>query len=201
MNSLVIGNGESRRALDLTTILESYVTVGCNAIQRDYSVDHIVCCDRRMVEEAIVSKNTKDTMIYVREDWLNYFKKIKKDNRIQKVPDLPYSEERKIDNPIHWGSGPYAVLVGATLSDDVTLIGFDLYPFDDKINNVYKGTKHYGHKTSKPIDYSYWVYQIAKVFQHYPDTKFKVVNTNDWDFPKSWKQQNVFFETLDKFNG
>ena len=40
---LVIGNGESRKALKIEEL--NLPTVGCNAIFRDIKVDHLVCCD------------------------------------------------------------------------------------------------------------------------------------------------------------
>ena len=48
---LVIGNGESRENIDLNKI--NTTKVGCNAIMRDFFVDHLICVDRRMVEESI----------------------------------------------------------------------------------------------------------------------------------------------------
>ena len=60
----VLGNGESRQKLNVNNLQGT--KVGCNAIIRDYKVDHLVCVDRRMVEEAI-GYNTK---IYTRKDWL-----------------------------------------------------------------------------------------------------------------------------------
>jgi len=194
MPVLVVGNGQSRQQINLD---RSNVIVGCNALIRDIAVDHLVCCDRRMVEEAIEHSNADNSKIYVRPDWFRYFRKIKKDKRIHQVPDLPYDTSRaKIDNPIHWGSGPYAVLLAANLDNDVTLIGFDLYGIDEKVNNIYKGTLNYSDKNSKPIDHSYWEYQIGKVFESFPDTKFKVLNTKDWVLPKKWRYPNVTFEVL-----
>ena len=52
---LVIGNGESRKDIDISAFNET--KVGCNAIIRDFFVDHLVCVDRRMVKEAL-TKNT-----------------------------------------------------------------------------------------------------------------------------------------------
>ena len=47
---LVIGNGESRKHLDISKYAKT--KVGCNAIFRDFYVHHLICCDRRMVIEA-----------------------------------------------------------------------------------------------------------------------------------------------------
>ena len=182
---LVVGNGESRLGIKLPNI----ETVGCNAIHRDHTVDHLVCCDKRMVEEAL--KNPQVSKIYTRQSWLNHFKQ---DNVIE-VPRLLENGVNKVDKPEHWGSGPYSVLLGSMLGDYIHLIGFDLYHKDKKINNVYKGTENYLSAESKPVDYSYWVYQIAKVFCWNPDKYFTVYNTEGWKIPSCWNLDNVKLST------
>ena len=196
MNALVIGNGESRSAVNLDSYTSNLITVGCNAIHRDMQVEHLVCCDRRMVDEAVNSSNTSNTKIYARPDWFKYYRKIQKDKRIHQVPDLQYQGNLKQDNPIHWGSGPYAVLLSATLADNIFLIGFDLYSKNNLVNNIYKNTKNYSNKKAKPVDHSYWVYQIARVFEYNPNKNFTILNNKDWEFPRQWNFKNVHFEVL-----
>ena len=153
-----------------------------------------------MVEEAINSANTEYTLIYVREDWFKYYRKIQKDKRTHLVPALPYRGEEKRDQPLHWGSGGYAVLLAASLGfKNVTLLGFDLYPSNEKVNNLYKGTQNYSKADAQAVDYSYWVYQISKVFDCFPDVKFTVVNAANWQLPALWNRANVNFVTLDDF--
>ena len=193
---LVVGNGESRLNLDISSFQDSYDVIGCNAIHRETQTDHLVCCDKRMVEEAIISPNTEHTKIWVRPDWYRYFRKIKKDKRINLVPVLPYTGESKQDDPIHWGSGPYAVLLGANMYSTIMLVGFDLYGINGKINNVYKNTKNYHSSDANAVDYSYWVYQISKVFQNYPDKEFIIWNNPNWTLPNSWKLKNVHLQIL-----
>lgn len=196
-SAIVIGNGESRRGLDLNLLKEKNVLIGCNAIHRECVVDHLICCDRRMVEEATSNPDTINTTIYVREDWFKYYRKIQKRKNIQQVPALPYTGERKQDHPDHWGSGGYALLLAATLRfADVSLIGFDLYSKNDKVNNIYKGTDNYSKPESQSVDYSFWVYQISKVFKHYPSVQFTIYNEAGWIMPSSWKFLNVQFKNI-----
>ena len=186
----MIGNGESRK--DFTIHCNSDILIGCNAIHRDIIVDHLVCCDRRMVDEAILNPEIGDTKIYVRPDWYNYFRKIKKNKNICEVPALPYVGGLKQDNPTHWGSGGYAVLLAATLGfNDITLIGFDLYPTNDRVNNLYKDTPNYSKSDAQSVDYSYWVYQIGQVFAHYHNINFTIINTPQWILPREWLRSNV----------
>jgi hypothetical protein len=82
-------------------------------------------------------------------------------------------------------------------SNNISLIGFDLYGSNDKVNNVYKGSKNYLNVDSNAVDPVYWIYQVAKVFEHYPDKYFTVYNTDKWVMPDSWKLANVNFKIID----
>ena len=190
--ALVIGNGESRSQIDLNSFKKDNILVGCNAIHRDIIVDHLVCCDRRMVDEAVKNSNTLFSEIYVREEWFKYYNENQLYKNIKKVPALPYAGEAKRDQPEHWGSGGYAVLVAAVLGfKDISLVGFDLYSKDNKVNNIYKDTANYANANSHSIDHSYWIYQIAKVFEYYPNTTFTIINERTWTMPIEWQKNNV----------
>lgn len=168
---LVIGNGESRKGIDIG--LYKGTKIGCNAIYRDFSVDHLICCDKRMVIEA-QSNGYKGT-IYTRKDWLGQLK------GVELVPQLPYNGASRPDDPWHWGSGPYAVLLAARLSNGyVDMIGFDLHSDTPNINNVYKDTLNYDKSNKRAIDPSYWIYQIGKIIQHFPEVVFRNYNKNIW---------------------
>ena len=194
--AVVIGNGESRRGINLETYRQ-HTLIGCNAIHRDIVVDHLVCCDRRMVAEATENPLTKDTFIYVSDHWFPFFRKIQKNKNITHLPELPYKGEAKKDDPEHWGSGGFAVLLAASLNfDEVELIGFDLFSVDQSVNNVYKGTQNYSRPESKPVDPSYWIYQIGQVFKYYPNTQFIIRNHQTWQVPAEWQKYNVKFVAL-----
>lgn len=185
----VFGNGESRKNLNLNNFKE--VKVGCNAIHRDFYVDHLVCADRRMVQEAL-DADFKGT-IYTRKDWSHFFK----NKPVTLLPDLPYTGNTRPDEPFQWGSGPYAVLLAATLDSKINLFGFDLYSKDQNVNNVYKDTVNYDAGSKSAVDPRYWIYQISKVFQCFNDKYFTVYNDKDWHPPNSWILANVEFKTLD----
>jgi len=194
--ALVIGNGESRRQIDISTYT-NHALIGCNAIHRDLNVNHLICCDRRMAEEAVNNPDIKDTKIYVRDHWHHYFRKIRKNKNINLLPEVPTRGELKKDQGEHWGSGGYAVLLAAMLGhQEVTMIGFDLYPIDHAVNNIYKGTVNYARTGSQAVDPSYWVYQIASVFIHYPNTTFVIYNKQGWNMPQEWRKNNVEFIAL-----
>ena len=190
--AVVIGNGESRRDINLEEYKPEYTFIGCNALHRDIIVDHLICCDRRMAVEASENPNTKDTLIYVRDSWYHYFRKILKNKNIRVVPELPYKGDTKKDDSEHWGSGCFAVLLAASLGfDEIEIIGFDLYPIDQTVNNIYKDSANYAKAGSRAVDPSYWIYQLAQVFRYYPNTKFIIKNKQHWVVPTEWQKDNV----------
>jgi hypothetical protein len=197
IKAVVIGNGESRRGINLESYRTEHTLIGCNALHRDITVDHLVCCDRRMASEAVENPLTMDTLIYVRPDWFHYFRKILKNKNVKLVPDLPYTSDTKKDKPDNWGSGGFAILLAASLSfETVELIGFDLYPSNQLVNNLYKGTDNYSRIDAQAVDYSYWIYQISKIFMYYPNTNFIIRNHQSWVMPSEWQKNNVNFIAL-----
>lgn len=191
-HSLVIGNGESRKVVNINEI--DAIKIGCNAIYRDFKVDHLVCVDRRIVNEVISNKTNLNTKIYTRKDWLHYFYTFK---NIIEVPELPYIGTERWDEPFQWGSGPYAVLIGALESNEVHIIGFDLYSKNKLVNNVYKDTSNYDTSDKHSVDPRYWIHQIGMVFKCFPDHKFVIYQEDNWVLPESWKYFNV---SLDKIS-
>ena len=168
---IIAGNGTSRKKINLNLYNET--KIGCNAIYRDYYVDYLVCCDKTMVKEAHANDITP---VYTRERWLADFNY----QDVMSVPKLPYKGDKRLDDPFHWGSGPYAVLMGASLSENCKLIGFDLYGTNNHLNNIYADTNGYKSLYDEAVDWTYWVYQIAKVFEHFPNVQFKIYNEQDW---------------------
>lgn len=189
---IVLGNGETRSTINVDSLVGP--KIGCNAIYRDYRVDHLVCVDQRMLIEAIEADYNQHCKIYTRSKTQDSYTTVK---NIRCVPDLPYVGMERPDEHINWGSGPYAVLIAANLSNTVKLIGFDLYSQTRTVNNIYKGTKNYIAAEKTAIDPRYWIYQIAKVFEYHPKVKFTIYQPEGWSRPKSWKKSNVFLDKLD----
>lgn len=194
----VIGNGESRLKLDLSPLKKIGLTIGCNALHRDFQPDILSCCDQRMVVEA---KDTFKNPIYTRPNWAQQLS-------VMTYPDLPYKGDKREDDPWHWNSGPHAINIACKSSragwvgqrsNLIFLLGFDLNP-NDKMNNVYKDTKNYKSSTDRPVDDSYWNYQLNRLFQCYPKCSFVWVVPGSYKTPKIWLDNpNFFRETIVNF--
>ena len=197
--AFVIGNGESRLKLDLNELKPIGLTVGCNALYRDFNCDILSCCDQRMVQEA---KEVYKNPIYTRSNW-------SQSTNCVAYPDLPYRGEKREDDPWHWNSGPHAINIACKSSragwmgqraNLIFLIGFDLTTDKQtKVNNVYKDTENYSSSDSKPVDPKYWHYQIAKMFESYPKCSFVWVTPNSIKTPDMWTHENFFREPLVNF--
>lgn len=186
---IVFGNGESRSGIEIP--IDS---IGCNAVFRDHKLKHIVCIDPEMLAECLNSNNTKNSFIYTRPEWVKHIK----DERIKPVPALPYKGIDKLDDPWHWSSGGFAVILGSSYSNEINLFGFDLYGNNGSINNIYKGSKNYsGADSQAPNSYG-WIYQLSKIFLSYPDKYFVIHNYREWIIPDQWKLDNVIFKIIDK---
>jgi hypothetical protein len=184
---LTIGNGESRSFLNINDL--SIEKIGCNSCVRDFYVDHLICVDKKPLQEALKIYQGK---IYTRPGYLRLSPKL------IEVPSIPYESLIRADLPEHWGSGPYAILLAATLVDVIKIVGFDLWSKNGLVNNVYKGTDHYVDKNHRPVDPRYWIHQISKIFLSFPDKYFIIYNEENWKLPDSWHLTNVEFKTLDK---
>lgn len=192
-NVWVIGNGESRKDIDLNFI--SGTTIGCNAIHRDHVCNYIVAVDRRMVREILSNPEYIDIPIYTRSNWVNEFKKFP---NVCAVPELPYEGKSRWDDPWHWNSGPFAVLL-ACLSNPktVNLIGFDLYGLNGKVNNIYKNSKNYNSENYHSVDCSHWLHQLKKLFDFYSKINFVQWQKENWEIPKDWStSKNLTFSSL-----
>lgn len=179
----VVGNGISRQNYPLRKLQGKII--GCNAIHRDYVVDEIVAVDRRMVEEIRLNEKYRNTVIYTRQDWMTFYVD---QTQIRPVPELPYKGLHKFDSPLHWNSGPYAVLLAVLKQPHtVNLLGFDLYGIGKTYNNLYMNTANYGKSGDRPVGHSFWIVQLAKLFELYPSINFVQWQKPNWQNPHQWK--------------
>lgn len=192
---LAIGNGESRAGINIDQIKDH--KIGCNAVLRDFRVNHLVCVDRKMVREAIETNYNKNSLIYTRQDWIQEFRRFP---GVRELPALPYSGNARWDDPFHWGSGPYAVLLACLLTETerVGLVGFDLYSENQFVNNIYKGTDNYNDTDTRPVDPRYWIQQIGKLFEIYSSIEFTIYQKVNWQLPDLWHRSNVSVDSIEK---
>ena len=108
-----------------------------------------------------------------------------------------------------WSAGPSSGYVAMLREKpkELYMIGHDLNSHNDKINNMYKSTKHYTAKDNGPTPSVNWIRQWKKLFDVFPDTTFYKVNRfndsrdqvngpiKEWNGTKNLKY--VDYSTLD----
>lgn len=179
--SFVIGNGNSRSKFDLNLLHGKGMTYGCNLLAHDHDLDNIIACDRHMVVDLCSQGFAEKCNLYTRQRWASMLA----DENIKSLSDPVKDPKHRYDREIHWNSGVHAINLAAEQGADiVVLLGFDLYPNKEGINNIYHDQSGY---SNKPVDPSHWIYQISYLFKKFADTSFVQIQPESWVDPQEWK--------------
>jgi len=151
----VLGNGSSRKDIDLDVLKEKGLLYGCNALYRDYIPDVLVATDKLISTEIQKIGYSKRHRFYTRvpEDGKGAYP----------VPAQYYG----------FSSGPIAVALAAQYCDVIFMLGFDFGSVDGaRFNNVYADTPFYKKSTDPATPGENWIKQITKIAGDFPNTSF-----------------------------
>ena len=156
----------------------------------------------KLEKKEIVEKNVNHTTTYV--SWTN------ENDKAHNLDDLVEGQRDR-----GWACGASSGRVATIREKDlqeVYLIGHDLISDTSKINNMYKGTKHYGLPEAGPIPSVNWINQWKTLMTENPKVQFYKVNPegnsgktpvsspiSEWTSIKNLKYIS-FQNTLDKFS-
>lgn len=181
-----IGNGESRRVIDLEKLRSKGLTIGCNALYRDFHPDYLVAVDQDMISEIQESKYKGDLILM----------NVNKRDGKRFVSD----KSGVIDLYDSWSAGGLALqyAVKKLKANLVYLIGYDFDPEKKikKYNNMYKDTNCYRTSGSIPQITSNFLRQATQVFEENTMVIFVWVNNNPDDL---WNKRNVKVLDIKKF--
>lgn len=154
--AFVLGNGISRKAVDLSVLRHRGIIYGCNALYRDFTPDVLVATDRPIAEQIQNSGYSREHKFYTRKP-------------IGGMGALTIPQ-----NYYGYSSGPVAVALAAMSKyPTIYLVGFDLGPSQvGKFNNVYADTEFYKKSSAVPTYTGNWVRQIVRTCSEYPKTSF-----------------------------
>ena len=132
--AFVIGNGTSRKDLELHSLKKYGKVYACNAVFRTFEPDYLVAVDVKMILEINHAKYQMNHPV-----WTN--------------PNKQYSGMQGFNffQPAKgWSSGPTALWLASTHAHDtIYILGFDFHGTKDdvgnrtKVNNLYAGTHNY----------------------------------------------------------
>jgi len=167
----VIGNGPSRKPLNLEYINSIMTTYGCNALYRDFLPDHLIAVDINMVYEIIDSKIHYNIPFYTQHS-TKTDALYKNGEPIEFIPNQPST----------YDSGNAAIDLAAINKHDIIyMVGFD-YVVNDTIPNIYTGTKNYTTNHFIPGANQQdvrWKKTLKHIIKKYPNTRFVRVMGNE----------------------
>ena len=158
-NIIVVGNGISRKDIDLWQLKEDHIVYGCNAVYREFQPDILFCVDDRICNEIHVSGYSKEhTVITPNKYSCPSATHIKTNNKWKK-----------------WNCGALACYYAATQSPNtIYLIGFDIGG-EEGYRNIYEGSLHYcGRGTTPHVTVeSATKKQLLWTFHSFPNIQFR----------------------------
>lgn len=154
--AFVLGNGVSRKNINLHNLKLLGKIYGCNALYREFTPDVLVATDRPIATMIQNSGYAKANLFYTRKPLEGLGAK--------HVPKEYYG----------YSSGPIATALAAFDGcRRIYMIGFDMGPTQNKkFNNLYAGTEFYKGIDALPTFTGNWIKQIIKITNDFPNTRF-----------------------------
>ena len=175
--AFVLGNGESRKGIDINDLKERGTVFACNAVYRTHQPHFLIAVDPKMILEISES----DYMIN-NKVWSNF--------------NSQYSKNKKIMDhcnwfkpSLGWSSGPTALRMACDKGfKEIYVLGFDYQGHKDgsrfKLNNMFGDTRNYKRRKDEATFYGNWMNQTKRILQDFKDVKFHRVIPEHWFKPK-----------------
>lgn len=154
--AFVLGNGVSRKQINLDDLRPHGKIYGCNALYRDFTPDVLVSTDKPISETIQNSGYAVNNLMYTRNV----------------IPGL--GAYRIPDSYFGYSSGPIALALAADSDHSaIYIIGFDMGPDAvGRFNNVYADTEFYKKSSSTPTYSGNWARQMATVMKEHRRKSF-----------------------------
>jgi hypothetical protein len=171
--AFVLGNGTSRKSINLEQLKTKGTVYGCNALYRDFDPDFLVAVDVKMILEINQARYQHSHPV-----WTN--------------PNRAYDKMNGFNffNPSKgWSSGPTALHLASEHQNNVIyIIGFDYQGIEDKINNIYASTPNYKKSHERATFYGNWLKQTCITCQKFSEKRYIRVVQEDAFIPKEFEK-------------
>lgn len=177
MTAFVLGNGLSRKNLDIEQLMKIAPVYGCNALYRTHTPTVLVATDKPISQQIQESGYPKRNRFYTRRP-------------IKNLGALPVPQKY-----FGFSSGPIATAIAAAENHSpVYMIGFDMGPSETgRFNNVFADTEFYKKSEGVPTFTGNWVKQIITVANDFSNTKFiRVFGSTTASIPEFDKINNLY---------
>jgi len=183
--AFVLGNGTSRKSINLENLKSKGTVYGCNAIYREFEPDYLIAVDTKMILEI-----NKSGFQHNHQVWTN------KNKAYAQFTGFNYFNPSK-----GWSSGPTALnLASDHNNNDLYILGFDYVGLDDKVNNIYSGTPNYKKVSDRATFHGNWLKQTLIVCQKNTNKRYiRVLGDNPF-IPKEFSVlNNLSHITVEEF--
>ena len=181
--AFVLGNGESRRGIQIEELKAHGTVYACNGVYRTDTPHYLVAVDPKMLLEIGETDYAINNKV-----WSNY--------------NAQYAKHKKILDHVQWfkpslgwSSGPTALRMACDHGyKDIYILGFDYQGHSQgagfKFNNVFKDTRNYKRAKDEATFYGNWMNQTKRCLKDFPLIKFHRVIPKDWFTPKdlTWNE-------------
>lgn len=184
----MLGNGTSRKDINLENLKDRGTIYGCNALYREFNPDYLIAVDTKMILEI-----NKAGYQHKRPVWTN--------------PNKAYNKFNGFNffNPSKgWSSGPTALYMASDQgADEIYILGFDykgLGKQNEKVNNIYADTFNYKKSTDRATYYGNWLKQTVTVCKKFSQKRYIRVVDKETFVPKELsKLQNLTHISTEEF--
>ena len=172
--AFVVGNGTSRRDIDVSLLLDQGTVYGCNALYRHITPHFLIAVDTKMVREIVATGYHLKNSVWTNPN--SYSKSI---------------EKLCIFNPsLGWSSGPSALNLATQHGfKKIYVLGFDyegLGSDKEYVNNIYAGTENYKKIDERATYFGNWLRQTTNIITKNPEVKyFRVIKDYNSFIPDS----------------
>ena len=191
--AFVLGNGESRKGIEINDLMEKGTVFACNAVYRTHRPLFLVAVDPKMIFEIAEG----DYMLH-NKVWSNFNAQYNKHSKI-----LDHVQWFKPS--LGWSSGPTALRMACEHGfKEIYILGFDYQGHKDgnrfKLNNIFGDSRNYKRKKDEATFYGNWMNQTKRCLQDFKDVKFHRVTPKGWFQPKDlgWAG-NIDHPTTEEF--
>ena len=191
--AFVLGNGESRRGIEINDLKEKGTVFACNAVYRTHRPDFLVAVDPKMIFEIAETDYPVHNKV-----WSNF--------------NAQYNKHPKILNHVNWfkpslgwSSGPTALRMACEHGfTEIYILGFDYQGLNQgkrfTLNNIFGDTRNYKKRNDEATFYGNWMNQTKRCLQDFKDVRFHRVIPKGWFKPKDieWAG-NIDHPTTEEF--
>lgn len=177
--AFIIGNGVSRQSIEIEKLKSRGLIYGCNALYREYTPDHLIAVDTKMIKEIVAAEYHLSNSVWTNSN--SYSRSI---------------EKLCIFNPsLGWSSGPSALHLATQHGfKKIYILGFDFKGIgtnNEYVNNIYAGTTNYKKIDERATYFGNWERQTATIISKNPEVKYvRIIKDQSSFIPDHLRKQS-----------